>query len=112
MEKRVISLFLAFVMCIMPFSMALASDYTDVIKEPDNMNYGGMGTLIGGVISAAKFIGYAVAIVMLIFVGIKYLTAGAGTKAEVKKDLVPMLVGAVLIIAGVTIVDWIWGLNL
>ena len=110
MKKKLMSLFLAFVMCIMPFSVALASgDYG--IEIPDNIDFGGMGAIAGTIIGAMKFIGYVVAVVMIIFVGIKYLMAGAGEKAAVKSTLVPMLAGALLIIFGVTIVDWVFNLG-
>ena len=33
---------------------------------------------------------------MLIYIGIKYMTKGAGAKAEVKETLLPYLIGAVL----------------
>jgi len=58
-------------------------------------------TVVGGI----KWIAIVVAVVMVIYVGIKYLTAGAGTKADVKSNLLPMLVGAILVASAGVIVD-------
>jgi hypothetical protein len=44
-----------------------------------------------------------VAIGMAIFIGIKYLTKGAGAKAEVKDTVLPFLIGAILVGGATTI---------
>jgi len=61
--------------------------------------------LVGNIVGSIKWIAIVVAVVMVIYVGIKYLTAGAGTKADVKSNLLPMLVGAILVASAGTIVD-------
>lgn len=115
MKKKILSLLLAFVMCMMPFGMVFASDATTTIPNitvtPPDMGNGGLGGIAGKIIGAMQFIGYVVAVIMIIYVGIKYLTAGAGEKANVKSTLVPMLAGALLIIFGMTIVNWVWGMQ-
>ena len=55
------------------------------------------------VLGVVQWIGFIVAIAMIIYVGIKYLTSGAGEKAKVKDTLIPMLIGAVLVALGPTI---------
>lgn len=72
------------------------------ISKPDIDD--GIITTVGKFLGAIQWIGIVVAIVMVLWVGIKYVTAGAGTKAEVKKDLIPMLVGAALIGLAIPIV--------
>ncbi len=66
---------------------------------------------IGKVLGAAQFIGMVVGIGMIIYVGVKYLTAGAGQKAEVKSTMVPILVGSILVMMAPTIANWIFGLT-
>lgn len=107
MMKKVGSLLLAFIMCMMPFGAVFA--YGDQLQEQE-VDIGPLASVVGTILGAMKFVGYVVAIVMIIYVGIKYLTAGAGEKAKIKDTLVPMLAGALLIIFGMTLVDWIWGL--
>ncbi len=73
---------------------------------PTDEVQGGVQTVLG----AAQWIGFIVGIAMIIYVGIKYLTAGAGKKAEVKSTMIPILVGAALVALAPTIANWIFGM--
>lgn len=67
----------------------------------------GTGTVtdIGGkIVGIVQVVGYVVAVVMLVIIGIKYITASPDGKAEVKKTALFYVLGAVLIAAAVTIV--------
>lgn len=55
------------------------------------------------IIGTIKWVGYLVGIGMFIWVGIKYLLAGAGEKAKAKETLIPLLAGAILITTGTAI---------
>ena len=55
------------------------------------------------IIGTIKWVGYLVGIGMFIWVGIKYLLAGAGEKAKAKETLIPLLAGAILITTGAAI---------
>lgn len=55
------------------------------------------------IIGTIKWVGYIVGIGMFIWVGIKYLMAGAGEKAKAKETLIPLLAGAILITTGTAI---------
>ena len=93
-------------------SSAYAS-YTPSAKDITVTDPGVPKTLkdaIGKILGAVQFIGLIVGIAMIIYIGIKYLTAGAGQKAEVKSTMVPLLVGAILVMMGPTIANWIFGL--
>ena len=56
----------------------------------------------------ATWIGLIVGVVMVIWVGGKYLMAGAGEKAKAKETLVPMLIGACLIALAPMIINTIY----
>ena len=56
----------------------------------------------------AQWIGLIIGVVMVIWVGGKYLMAGAGEKAKAKETLVPMLIGAALIALAPTIINTIY----
>ena len=77
------------------------------IGDNVSMNGGGLDAgIIGKINSAlgiAQLIGFVVAIVMIIWVGVKYLTSGAGKKAEAKSTLIPIVVGAALVALAPTI---------
>lgn len=63
------------------------------------------------VIGAMQWIGYAIAIGMLVYIGIKYVIASADEKADLKNALVKYFIGAILIASAVTIAGWIFNLT-
>lgn len=111
MNKKIVSVILTIVMCMVPFGMAFASGNGMPTVTPNvGAGLGGMTNTVNNVLGVIKTIGYVVAIAMVMFAGIKYLMAGVGEKAKVKEMLFPMLAGAVLIAGAVTIVDWVFGI--
>lgn len=57
-------------------------------------------TNIGGmVLSIAQIVGTAVAVIMLIVLAIKYISAAPNDKAEIKKHAVVYIVGAIVLFA-------------
>lgn len=65
--------------------------------------YSQVGTILGVI----RYIGIIVAVAMVMYVGIKYLTSGAGKKAEAKETMVPVLIGAALLALAPSVVIWI-----
>ena len=66
---------------------------------------------IGGqIIWVAQIILYAVAVIILIFAGLKYMGSAPEAKAEFKKKLIYMTVGAVILFAAGSLVKIIGGL--
>ena len=55
--------------------------------------------IIGAVITIVQVIGTGVAIIMLIVLAIKYISAAPGDKAEIKKHAVVYVVGAIVLFA-------------
>ena len=60
------------------------------------------------VLGMIQWIGFVVGIGMVIWIGVKYITAGAGGKAEVKSTMVPWLVGAAFIALAAPIAQGIY----
>lgn len=128
MKKKLVSLFLAFVLCMMPVFVfaaedsengggggvsttgAAGKDIYDITPDGTVTVDTDVSNAVGNVLGLVRWIGFIVAIVMVMYVGIKYLTAGAGQKAEVKSTMVPMLVGAAMVGLAPTLVSWIWGI--
>lgn len=52
------------------------------------------------VISIIQAVGVSVAVIMLTYIGIKYIMASPDGKADLKNQLVPYLIGCVLLFAG------------
>lgn len=60
-------------------------------------------TVVSVIITIIRIVGVTIAIVMLLAVAMKYMTAAAGEKAEIKKSAVQYVVGAVVLFGAVGI---------
>ncbi len=56
-----------------------------------------VNSLGGTILSIMMYIAYATAFVVVILIGIKYMTGAAGDKAKVKSTFVPYLIGAIIV---------------
>ena len=68
-------------------------------SEKDGGIVGGLTGTTGRILGVVKYICYAAAVVMLVMLGVKYLTASPDGKAEIKKTAVQYVIGAVLVFA-------------
>ena len=66
-----------------------------------------MGNLSNIILRVVQVIGTAVAVIMLIVLAIKYISAAPGDKAEIKKHAVVYVVGAVILFAATGILGLI-----
>ena len=55
--------------------------------------------IVGAVITMVQIVAFAAAVIMLMFLGIKYITASPDGKAEIKKSATQYVVGAVILFA-------------
>ena len=62
------------------------------------------------IMSVLKIVGVAVAVIMLMALGLKYMSGGASEKAEYKKSMIPFLIGALVLIVGPQLVGIIYNL--
>ena len=65
-----------------------------------------VGNIVIGVIQT---IGVVAAIIMLVFLGIKYVSAAPSEKADIKKSASIYVVGAVMLLGASVILGWISG---
>lgn len=79
--------------------------------NPSKANVNDFKTIAASVIGTLKWCGYAVAIGMLIYVGIKYTMAAADDKASMKGILVKVVIGSLIIAGSATIVDFILSIS-
>ena len=110
---KVLSLVLVFMLAIAPLAVSFAEDPTGfakptIVASSEFINKTGVGNWFGAAIGALKFIGYGVAVVMILWLGIQYMLAQPAKKAELKGKMWSMLIGIILLVAGVTIIDIIW----
>lgn len=99
-----ITVFILSMIMIMPYTCAIEISISNLTPaQPSGIK----ATTILGVV---QWIGYVIGIGMIIFVGIKYLLAGAGEKAKAKETLIPILIGAILITMGTAITATVFSL--
>ena len=78
----------------------------DYIKEEEDSR--GAINIADVIVWGARTIGEAVAVVMLLALGIKYILGSVEEKAEYKQSMYPYIIGAILIFAGAAVTDIIY----
>lgn len=108
MKKKIVITILTICMCLMFYipSFVFASNLNSIY----NVDNGGFGdanlqSKVGNILGLIQVIGYVAAVVMAIVIGIKYLLASPDGKAEVKKTLVPYVIGCLILTAGTVVVS-------
>ena len=80
-------------------------------KPMKSGDYDRVASFAGKIISVISVIGIVISVVMIIALGIKYIVGTVEERAEYKKNMVPMLVGAIMIFSISTIVDIIYNIT-
>lgn len=62
------------------------------------------------ILGTMQWVGYLIAILMLIWAGIRFTTSSAAEKVKAKETLLPMVIGAILIAGASTIAHFIFNL--
>ena len=106
MNKKVMKVLAILLLAMMVVStlstFAFATDEikaSDFNKTLDANSKAKITNFTGTLIAAARYIGFGVAILMLIVLAIKYISAAPSEKAEIKKSAVIYITGAVLLFA-------------
>lgn len=96
--SKIISVVLIITTILSAFSMVFATG--PAIPSPSEPTGASeVSNIAGMVIYVIQIIAFTAAVIMLIFVGIKFLTASPEGKAEIKKTAVIYVVGAILLFA-------------
>lgn len=80
-------------------AMKDTSNAQDVISNNSNTQ-----KTINNVIGILQFVGSGISIIVITLMGIKYILASPAEKAEVKKMIVPIIIGCVLLFGAVNLV--------
>lgn len=110
---RIISTILLTIMLVTSIAGVVfaAPDIDKTIGDIDGAKAGDTTkvTNIGGkIINIIQVVGIVVAIAVVLIIGIKYMTCSVEQKAEYKKVMIPYIIGAVLLVAGTSIVKVIF----
>ena len=77
--------------------------FADSIEIPGGTNTGisgtGLDTTAKNIIGIVQFVCYAAAVILLVILGVKWISAAPDAKADIKKSAVIYVVGAALVFA-------------
>jgi len=82
--------------------------FADIVSSTPTSPGGKAENIATSVMGIAQWVGIVVGVVMVVWVGVKYLMAGAGEKAKAKETLIPMLIGALLVMLAPAIINAIY----
>ena len=95
---RIITIATIILGILLATTMVFAGDYTIPTAKTSPID-DKMQDIAGKFLSVAQIIGVAVAVIMLIVLAIKYISAAPNDKAEIKKHAVVYIVGAIVLFA-------------
>ena len=104
---KVLSLVLVFALVMAPV-VSLAGPFEATADDSVTGKLGGIQSGVGIAITVLQWIGYAVAVVMILWLGIQWMLAQPAKKAELKGKMWSMAIGIILLVGGVTILDIVW----
>lgn len=109
---KVVSIILVALMAVAVLSQAVfatGEDYTNIGqfggKSKDAQTAGVFQSVIATIINIAQVVGMGAAIIMLVVMAIKYVSAAPSEKAELKKSITIYVVGAVVLFAATGILQ-------
>lgn len=90
-------------------SSVSSSDMFDVMKDvntpaEDEKVQGVINTIIG----LLQVAGTGIALITITMMGLKYIMASPGEKADVKKQVIPIIIGCILLFGAVTLMSAIY----
>ena len=103
-KSGVVLLMVALLVVVCSATVYAGSTYSSMITTIDGKTDGsGAKTaatnIVGAILDIAKIIAVGVALIMLVVLAIKYMSAAPGDKAEIKKHAVVYVVGAIILFA-------------
>ena len=104
---KILSLVLVFVLALAPV-VTLAVPF-----EAEPTEVAGLDKFegpVGSAITVIQWVGYAVAVIMILWLGVQWMLAQPAKKAELKGKMWSMAVGIVLLVAGVSILKVVWNI--
>ena len=107
-KKLLIILTILFFLIILNVGEIFAFSVSDLTgTQVSNSDLRGLGNSIVTILTT---IGSVVSVIVLIILGIKYMTGSVEEKAEYKKTMIPYVIGAALVFAASTIAGIIYGI--
>lgn len=111
-EKNIVRISMILIMIIFVISISLEVFATQsAIDAMGNMagatvedESGKIGNILNAAIGIIQIAGTGISMIMVTLLGIKYIMAAPSDKADVKKQIAPLVIGAVILFASVNLV--------
>ena len=111
--KKLFSILLAMEILASMATVVFATGNLAIGEDSFQTPGGGLANIGKNALGIVQWIGWGIAIGMLIYIGIKYMMASANEKADLKKGAINYVIGAILIASGTSVVvaigNWISG---
>lgn len=114
MLSKIILLLMIIVMFLSIDVFAAGISIGDIVKDmdpskvtADPTNDSRLLRIVSQVFTVIQFVGTGISIIMIMWLGITYMLTSVEQKAEIKKRMVPIVIGSVLIVAAVNILKLI-----
>ena len=107
--KKVMSILMAIAVLFVMYGGVFA--YGEITPSYTVSEGDAMASKIRTIIGTMQWVGYAIAVGMLVFIGIKYVMASANEKADLKQALIKYVIGAIIIVFATTIAGWVFSLK-
>ena len=101
--KKIAIIVMIVLMCVSCVNVNSYADWKDVNQfdtKNDTALDGKAQTIVGAIVSVVRIVAVGVAIIMLAFVAMKYMSAAPGDRADIKKHAVVYVVGALVLFGG------------
>lgn len=108
MRKKIINSLFIFLIILMCSTVAFATHIpTEIPPSLNGYDDGRIEQMATSIIGALMWIGYAIAVGMVVFIGIKYIMASADERASLKGMFIKVFVGSLIIVLSVTITNFV-----
>jgi len=107
---KIFSLVLVMSLAIMPLAFATtATNGVPFTAQADNqVDLGIVEDATGMAMQVLTFVGYGIAVVMILWLGVQWILATPAKKAELKGKMWSMAIGILLLVGGVTILNAVY----
>lgn len=102
--------YLLLIVTVVVLSMSVV--FAAPVPTPGGNVDGRISGIAETILGIIQFMAFAVAVGMILVIGIKYMMSGASGVAKAKDTLVPYIIGAILVGGATTIASWaldLWG---
>lgn len=103
--KTVVAVLLTVLTILMMVAPVFATSVGGVTIDPSTGKASSSKVATTGrtILGYIQVVGTLIAVGVLMFLGIKYMTASASEKADIKKSIIPYIIGAIILLAAVNI---------